>query len=195
MYKNTQFQLYQIAEEQAGYFSLSQARKLGLQRNQIYREVKRDFFQKAGWGVYRFKQFPATKFEEIHKIILSVGEHAIVGYETALYIYGLSDIIPDEIHLILPPNVSRRREGIRIHTVKIDDEEEITYFEGFTITTVARTIVDCVYTSMENEQIRLAVFQALKRGMTTKDALLEESKKRSKRIQKMIAKMVEEAGL
>lgn len=194
MDKNTKFQLYQIAEEQAGYFSLSQARRLGLQRNQVYREIKQGAFQKAGWGVYRFKQFPATKFEEIHKVILSVGENAIVGFQTALYIYGLSDNIPDEVHLILPPNVSRRREGIRIHSVKIN-ENETTYFEGFNITTVARTIIDCVYTPVENKQIKLAIFQALKRGLTDKKALLKESQKRSKRVQKLISEMVEEVNL
>ncbi len=140
MDKNTEFQLYQIAEEQAGYFALSQAKEIGLQRNQIYRELKRGKFQKAGWGVYRFRQFPSTKFEEIHKAVLNAGKKAVVGFQTALYIYELSDIIPDEIHLILPPNASRRREGIRIHTTQID-EKDIRHFEGFAITTVARTIV------------------------------------------------------
>ena len=187
-------QLYQIAEEQAGYFALSQAKEIGLQRNQIYRELKRGKFQKAGWGVYRFKQFPFTKFEEIHKVILNAGKNAIVGFQTALYIYELSDIIPDEIHLILPPNASRRREGIRIHTTQIE-EKDITYFEGFAITRIARTIVDCAFSHVEDEQIRLAIFQSLRRGMTDKDALIDESKKRSKRVQELIKRIVEEANL
>ena len=191
MDKNTEFQLYQIAEEQAGYFALSQAKEIGLQRNQIYRELKRGKFQKAGWGVYRFRQFPSTKFEEIHKVVLNAGENAVVGFQTALYIYELSDIIPDEIHLILPPNASRRREGIRIHTTQID-EKDIRYFEGLPITRVARTIVDCAFSHVEDEQIRLAIFQSLRRGITNQAALIEESKRRSKRVQELIKRIVEE---
>ena len=194
MDKNTEFQLYQIAEEQAGYFALSQAKEIGLQRNQIYRELKRGKFQKAGWGVYRFRQFPSTKFEEIHKAVLNAGKKAVVGFQTALYIYELSDIIPDEIHLILPPNASRRREGIRIHTTQIN-EKDIRHFEGFAITTVARTIVDCAFSYVEDEQIRLAIFQSLRRGVIDKDVLIHESKKRSKRVQELIKRTIEEANL
>lgn len=194
MNKNTEFQLYQIAEEQAGYFTLPQAREIGLQRNQIYRELKREKFQKAGWGVYRFRQFPSTKFEEVHKVVLNAGKKAVVGFQTALYIYELSDIIPDEIHLILPPNASRRREGIRVHTTQIE-KKDIAYFEGFAITTVARTIVDCAFSHIEDEQIRLAIFQSLRRGITNQDALIEESKRRSKRVQELIKRIIEEANL
>jgi len=194
MKQQKEFQLYQIAEDQAGYFSLPQAQELGLQRSQIYREEKRGKFLKSSTGVYRFRQFPASRFEEIHSAVLSAGKDAVVGFETAFYVYDLSDNIPDEIHLILQPTSSRRRPGIRVHTTKLSPTDG-THYEGLPITTVARTIVDCAFARLDDEQIELAVFQSLQRGLTTKQKLLIQAENRPKRVQALIKKAIEEVVL
>lgn len=194
MKQEKEFQLYQIAEDQAGYFSLTQAREIGLRRNQIYRELKRGKFENANWGIHRFVQFPASRFEEVHIAVLSAGQHAVVAFQTALYVYDLSDIIPDEIHLILPPTSSRRRTGIRVHTTQLNPKD-ITHFEGFPITTVDRTIVDCAFAHVDDEQIRIAIFQSLRRGMITKQKLIIQSRNRPARVQGLISTVVEEVKL
>ena len=194
MENKKEFQLYQIAEDQAGYFSLSQARDIGLSRSQIYREIRRGKFERAAWGVYRFVQYPASRFEGIHIAVLSTGKKAVVGFETALYIYDLSDIIPDEIHLILPANSSRRRTGIRVHTMKLETAD-VTQYEGLPITTVARTISDAAFARVGEEQIKLAILQSLRRGMTTKQKLIDQAHKRPTRVQDLIKSTVIEAEL
>lgn len=185
-----ELELYQIAEDQAGYFSLQQARQLGLQRNQVYRGIERGKFIKAGYGVYRFVQFPASNFEEIHRAVLSASKNAVVGFQSALYVYELSDIIPDEIHLILPPTASRRRSGIRVHTTQLEPDD-ITSYEGLPITTVAKSIIDCAFANVGDEEVRLAILQSLRRGMTTREKLIKESKKRSARVQELVGQTVE----
>lgn len=194
MKREKEFQLFQIAEDQAGYFSLSQARGIGLRRSQIYRERKRGKFVRADWGIYRFLQFPASRFEGIHVAVLNAGQRAVVGFKTALYVYELSDIIPDEIHLILPTTSSRRRPGIRVHTVRLE-KDDITHFEGLPITTVARTIVDAAFAHISDEQIRMAIIQSLRRGMTTKLKLLQQADKRPVRVQDVISSFVAEVTL
>lgn len=189
-----EFQLYQIAEDQGGYFSLTQARTIGLGKTQIYRALKRGKFEKATRGVYRFVQFPASQFEEIHAAVLSVGEHAVVGFQSALYVYDLSDIIPDEIHLILPATRSRRRPGIRVHTIQLIPEN-VTQFEGLPITTIDKTILDCAFAHVADEQIRIAVLQSLRRGMTTKQKLIDQASNRSARVQALIGQTVAEIQL
>ncbi len=184
-----EIQLYRIAEEQAGYFSLSQARELNLQRSQIYRELKRNKFERAAWGVYRFAQFPSSRFEEVHVAVLTASQDAIVGFQTALYIYDLSDIIPDEIHLILPRTSSRRRPGIRVHNVKLK-QGDTTVWEGFNITTVARTIVDVAQSHHDDSQIRLAIQQTLLKGLTTKEKLISHAARSTNNVQKMIHSVV-----
>lgn len=173
--------LYKIAEDQGGYFSLSQAKAIGIRRNQIYRAVKQSTIERVYHGVYRLVLFPGNQFEEIYAAVVSVGDQAVVGYETALYVYDLSDIIPDDIHLIMPRSSSRRRKHIKMHTNKLDDQD-ITIYEGFRITTVARTIVDVLATHTDTDQVRMAISQAIAKGMTTREKLIVQAQKRSKNI-------------
>jgi predicted transcriptional regulator of viral defense system len=173
--------LYKIAEDQGGYFSLSQAKAIGIRRNQIYRAVKQSTIERVYRGVYRLVLFPGNQFEEIYAAVVSVGDQAVVGYETALYVYDLSDIIPDDIHLIMPRSSSRRRKHIKMHTNKLDDQD-ITIYEGFRITTVARTIVDVLATHTDTDQVRMAISQAIAKGMTTREKLIVQAQKRSKNI-------------
>ena len=191
MERETEFKLYQIAEDQAGYFTLAQARKIGLRKTQIYRELKRGKFEKANRGVYRFVQFPASQFEEIHRAVLRAGKHAVVGFQSAMYVYDLSDMIPNEIHLILPVTSSRRKPGIRVHTIQLTPKN-VTEFEGLPITTVDKTIIDCAFAHVHDEQIRMAVSQSLRRGMTTKQKLINQARNRSARVQDLISRAVEE---
>jgi predicted transcriptional regulator of viral defense system len=191
MKQNREFQLYQIAEDQAGYFTMEQASEIGFQRNQVYRELDRGKLKRVNRGVYRFVQFPSMRFEEIHAAVLYAGKDAVIGFETALYVYDLSDNIPDEIHVILPRTNSRRKTGIRVHTVQLS-EDEVTSFEGLPMTTVERTIVDCVFArSLEVDQIRLAILQALERGMITKQQLLAQSQRRSENMRKIFLSLMD----
>jgi len=194
MKQQTESRLYRIAEDQAGYFSLAQARELDLRRNQIYRELQRGKFARAGRGVYRFVQFPARRFEGIHFAVLSAGQHAVVGFQTALYVYELSNLIPDEIHLILPATSSRRRPGIRVHTIQLTSED-VTHFEGLPITTVDKTIIDCAFAHVDDQQIRIAIFQSLQRGMTTKQKLIDQSRNSPTRVFELVNKIVGEVKL
>ena len=183
--------LYQIAEDQGGYFSIAQASSIGIRRNQIYRATGQGTIEKAYHGVYRLGLFPANRFEEIYAAMVSLGGNAVVGYETAFYIYDLSDIIPNEIHFILPRSSSRRRKHIRMHTAALPPED-ITSFEGFQITTVSRTIIDILSTNGDFDQIRLAISQALDRGLTTHEKLIHQAKQRSEKITKLIIKLIDQ---
>ena len=170
--------LFNIAKDQGGYFSLSQANTVGIRRNQIYRSVSQGTIERIYPGVYRLSLFPAGQFEEVFAALVSSGENAVVGFETALYIYGLSDIIPADIHLILPRSSSRRRSHIKMHTNKLN-EQEITNYEGFRITTVERTIVDVLASHADMDQVRMATAQAIARGLTTRNKLIIQARKRS----------------
>lgn len=190
---NLNQQLFYTAEEQAGYFSLAQAKEVGIQRQQIYQGVKTGRFWRAENGVYRFVQFPASRHENLHVALLKAGKHAVVGFQSALYVYELSDLIPDEIHLILPRNSSRRRPGICMHTTHLA-EEDITVVDGLRITSVARTISDCAFAYVEEQQIHLSISQALQRGLTTRQQLVAQALRRPTRVQELILPIVKEAA-
>ena len=181
--------LYKIAEDQGGYFSLSQANAIGIRRNQIYRAVKQSIIERVYHGVYRLVLFPANQFEELYAAVVSMGDEAVVGFETALYVYGLSDIIPADIHIIMPRSSSRRRIHVKMYTTKLDDQD-ITLYEGFRITTVARTIVDVLSSHVDIDQVHMAISQAIAQGMTTREKLIDQAQRRSKRILSQIESLI-----
>jgi predicted transcriptional regulator of viral defense system len=109
--------------------------------------------------------------------MLRTGPLSAISHESALSVYGLSDILPARVHVIIPRTASRRRKGIKLHTNRLNDDE-ITIYNGLRITTVARTIADVAIYGHAEEQIRQAIQEALERGLTTQEELKIQASRR-----------------
>ena len=95
--------LFQLASEQRGYFTATQARDYGYSRALLAHHTKTGTFQRAYTGVYRFRDYPSTPREEVVAAWLVLGRDvAVVSHESALELWDLSDLIPDAIHLPYP---------------------------------------------------------------------------------------------
>jgi predicted transcriptional regulator of viral defense system len=174
-------ELYEIAESQAGYFTAEQARHVGFSWERLSENAATGKFNRIQHGIYRLSHFPGTRFEDLFIAWLSAGINSVISHESALSIYELSEYLPSEIHIILPRNTSRRKKGFRIHTNALSPEE-ITWKEGLRVTTVERTLVDVYSSGIAQEQVELAVYQALQRGLITSESLLQQASKHSKAI-------------
>src|SRR5437016_1477620 len=111
--------LFQLASEQRGYFTTAQAREYGYSRSLLSHHAKTGRLLRAYQGVYRFRDYPSTPREEVVAAWLAVGKSAaVVSHDSALDLWGLSDLIPDAVHLSVPR--SRRHfpslPGVTIHT-------------------------------------------------------------------------------
>jgi predicted transcriptional regulator of viral defense system len=104
--------LYEIAEAQAGYFAASQAQTAGFSTERLSANVKSGRFVRITQGVYRLFHFPGSPYEDMFVAWLRTGPSSVISHESALAINELSDVLPGEIHLIVPRNASRRRKGI-----------------------------------------------------------------------------------
>jgi predicted transcriptional regulator of viral defense system len=173
--------LYEIAENQAGYFSARQALDSGFSRPNLFYLTKRGKFKRISQGVYRIALFPNSRFDDLFLALVSSGEKAVLSHETALSLYELSDAMPGEIHVTFPRTTSRRRKGIKMHTKAIS-EKEIRNYQGLRVTTVPRTIIDLIESGFEPVQIKKAIDQAIQRGMLTKEDLLHEANKKGKMV-------------
>ena len=105
--------LYEIAESQAGYFTVSQARAVGFSWERLSSNTKTGLFQRVTRGVYRLSHFPGSAFEDLFVAWLRTGRTAVISHESALTIYELTDLLPSDIHVIFPRTDSRQRKGIR----------------------------------------------------------------------------------
>ena len=185
--------LYELAEGQAGYFSASQARELGFGSDLISYHVKQGNFLRAARGIYRLRRFPASPFEDLIVASLRAGPRAAVSHETALAVYGLSDLMPAQIHLIVPRTKSRRLKGLKLHRHRLG-EDEVTRRDGVQVTTPIRTLLDVAAAGVSEEQVAQAVLDALRRGVVQQSELLAAAWSRGGRARKVIERALTMAG-
>ncbi len=91
--------LFKIAETQDGYFTTSQAKKVGVSAMYLYHAVKRENFQHPLRGVYRFTLYPHTQNEELTKYFVWSGGKGVFCGPTASQLHGLTDALPAKIHM------------------------------------------------------------------------------------------------
>ena len=178
-------QLYQIAENQAGYFTAKQAHAAGFSRERLSYYAATGRFSRVQRGIYRLVQFPSSPYEDLFVALLRTGPDAVISHDSALYLYKLSDVLPGEIHVIMPRTGSRRRKSIRLHTNRLYPED-VVQREGLSVTSAARTIIDVVASGIAEEHIQKAVHEAIQQGLAGKDELLSMASRRGGRILHMI---------
>jgi predicted transcriptional regulator of viral defense system len=183
--------LFEIASEQGGYFTAEQATTCGYSRALLSHHVKSGTFIRIRRGLYRFREYPSSSREDVLAAWMAVGkDSSMVSHESALDILGLSDIIPDVVHLTVPR--SRRNfpsfPGVKIHTTtKPIRKEDTVNRDGMIITSAKRSILDAAEAGAAPEQIKMAVIQAIDRGLVTPQSLRDEADKRGRRVSKLIA--------
>jgi predicted transcriptional regulator of viral defense system len=183
-------QLYEIAEQQAGYFTAAQAQAVGFSRPLLSYYTKAGRFDRVRQGIYRLVQFPGSPYEDLFVAWLRTGPDSVISHESALAVYELSDVLPGEAHVIVPRTASRRRKGIRLHTNRLETDE-VTQRAGLPITAVARTIADVIASGLAQEQVGQAVQEALRRGLTTRESLLAQAVRRGGKIDRVLGRLLQ----
>jgi predicted transcriptional regulator of viral defense system len=182
--------LYTIAENQAGYFTAQQAHEAGFSWERLSYYVTTGRFIRVQRSIYRLVQFPGSPFEDLFVAWLRTGPGSVISHESALYLYKLSDVLPGEVHVIMPRTASRRRSGIRLHTNRISPNE-VTQREGLPVTSATRTILDVTAGGLAEEQIRQAVHDALRQGLIVRNELLSMASQRGGRTLRIITNILE----
>jgi predicted transcriptional regulator of viral defense system len=183
--------LFSVAEGQAGYFTTAQARQAGYSRGLVAHHAKAGTFERVRPGVYRLTRFPGTAREDLYIAWLEAGPRAVISHDSALELYGLSDLLPAETHITLPRSSSRRRSRVRMHTNALS-AADVTVRDGLPVTTVARSIADVARNGGSSELIRQAVSEALARGLVGEVDLAAQAEKRGGRAKReILAALVE----
>ncbi|MGH2531573.1 MAG: type IV toxin-antitoxin system AbiEi family antitoxin domain-containing protein [Thermomicrobiales bacterium] len=188
--------LFATASGQHGYFTTAQARACGFNWNLLTYHTRSGKFTRTHRGLYRFRDYPSSPRDEVAAAWLAVGKDvAVVSHESALDLYGLSDVIPDSIHLTVPR--SKRYlatlPGLTIHTTsKSLQPGDIAVRDGIRLTSATRTILDAAEVGIGPEQIELAVRQAIERGLTTRTLLRQAALERSQRVARLIAGAIDQ---
>ncbi|MEX1255075.1 MAG: type IV toxin-antitoxin system AbiEi family antitoxin domain-containing protein [Dehalococcoidia bacterium] len=189
--------LFEIASEQAGYFSTRQAGASGFSRSLLSHHVKSGRFTRVRRGLYRLREYPSSPREHVLAAWLAIGkDSAVVSHESALELLELSDVIPDAVHLTVPR--SRRNlpslNGVRVHTTSrpLRRTDRVTR-GGIVVTAATRSILDAADAGMAPEQIEQAVVQAIDAGLATTQQLRQGAQERGRRTAKLIERSLGQA--
>jgi len=111
-----------------------------------------------------------------------------VSHESALVLHDLSELLPAEIHLTVPPKFRKDPPaGCVLHKARLAPKD-IEERAGFRVTVPLRTLLDVAASGVPEEQLQKAVPDALARGLVRRNKLLEAAKKspRSQRLLRIL---------
>lgn len=163
--------LTRIAAQQAGYFSAAQALEVGYSYQVQRYHVQRGDWQRVDRAIYRLADWPASHHEDLVRWTLWSRRRAVVSHETALAVHELGDIMPARIHLSVPPSFRMHAPAaVAIHRALLGPSD-VEQFEGFSITTPVRSILDTAAAGIELDQLARTIHDARERGLLTARSL------------------------
>ena len=164
--------LYEIAESQQGCFTTAQAREVGFSDQLLQVHLHGGKIERLHRGVYRLTRFPSAGREQEDLMVVWLWSHSsgVFSHETALRLFGLSDVLPARIHLTLPAAPAGRNltppEGVRLYFADFTPQE-CTFVGAVPVTKPSRTINDVAAVHGDANVVEDAVRQALHRGLIT----------------------------
>jgi predicted transcriptional regulator of viral defense system len=165
--------LYEIAEDQQGFFTTKQAKAAGFAENTHPYHVHAGNWLREHRGIYRLALFPATDHPDLVQWALwsrnrREETEGIYSHQTALSLWELSDVNPSKLHMTVPKRFRRNSKPPSILVLHYADlaERDVEVAQGFKFTKPIRTILDLIETdSVSKEIVRRAIRQAFARGL------------------------------
>ena len=168
--------LFEIAEQQQGFFTTKQAKAAGFAENTHPYHVQVGNWTREHRGIYHLALFPTTDRPELVLWALwsrnrNEEVEGVYSHHTALSLYDLSDLNPAKLHMTVPTGFRRSSEipGVLVlHYADLPDSDVRTG-RGFKITRPVRAILDLIEAgTVERNFIRQALTQAVDRGLITR---------------------------
>src|SRR3954468_6375513 len=182
--------LSSLAHEQGGYFTAKQAREAGYgYRHLDYHETAGNF-ERVDHGLYRLPTLPPSEYDEFIRLSLwsrnqKDEPQAVVSHQSALVLHELSELLPGEIHLTVPPKFRKAPpSGCILHKATLLGRE-VEERAGFRVTSPLRTLIDAAAGDVSHEQLEKAVADALSRGLVRRKPL-EAAGKNSERLSRAL---------
>ena len=155
--------LIELAEDQMGYFTTVQARTAGVSAMALVMMARRDTLERVSRGVYRLSGYPRFPHgQHMEAVLWPTGQMGVISHETALALYGLSDVNPAKMHITLPKSFRVQRSVPKymvLHFANLP-ESDVTKIEHMPVTTPARAIRDCMSTHLGTALLTQAIDEA-----------------------------------
>ncbi len=163
--------IFEIAEDQLGYFTAAQARAAGVKPVTLVKMGQRGTVQRVSWGVYRLPNFPVLPYAQFMAASLwpqarRIGIQGVISHASALSLYDLSDASPAQVHITLPKATRLNRAVpayLIVHRADLPPTD-VQQVHGLPVTTPERSIRDCHAATMGGSVVRGAIDDAEREG-------------------------------
>lgn len=171
--------LFDIADQQQGFFTTKQAKAAGFAQNTHPYHVQVGNWIRERRGIYRLALYPATDRPDLVLWALWSRNRkeeieGVYSHQTVLSFYNLSDLNPAKLHMTVPTDFRRNSEIPGILFLHYADlpESDVQTAQGFKFTRPLRTILDLIEAgTVERNFIRQAIRQAVDRGLITRQQI------------------------
>lgn len=163
-------ELWDVAVEQHGYFTLVDAKTLGLDDMTVRMMARRQHLEHAARGVWRFPSLPATPADPYQLAVLWTGApEAALSHETALAVRELGDVNPDRIHVTVGKLRRIRRARPGPYAVHCEDvaAADLGWWEGIRTVSAAKAIAQCIELGTPTHLLRQALEEGRRTGALT----------------------------
>lgn len=160
--------LREIALDQHGYVTAAQAQKAGVSRPSLTYLVKHGRIERPCRGVYRVGQVPSTGHDAKHLALLWADpESAALGYDTALDAYGVCDINPTKVHVVVDKGKRISRAGGDAYVVHKENlaPEDLSWWEGMRAVKFPVALRQCIDANVPTYLIDQAIERGRARGL------------------------------
>lgn len=158
--------IFEIAEDNYGYVTTTQAAGIGVSRRGLADLARLGALHRVAYGVYRIVDFPASELDSYYEATLwPQGVRGVLSHESALDLRELCDVNPAKVHVTVPRAHRVRREVPALYVLHHADLEpaDLDSFEGIPITTVERTLRDCIEAGTRHDLLEQALATAVER--------------------------------
>jgi predicted transcriptional regulator of viral defense system len=161
-------ELWDVAAAQRGFVTAQQAAALDIDKTVLQMLVHRGTLARAAFGVYRFPRYPVGPYDRyVLAVLWTRAPEACLSHETALDVYGISDINPNRIHVTVSKERRLRRTGGEAYVIHYEDLAPASVGWWQEIPTVAlRTAIEqCIAYGTPTYLLRQAIERAHAQGL------------------------------
>ncbi len=154
--------LVEIAADQHGFVQVKDARDAGIRPDYLRRLAMTGRLERRAQGLYRLTAIPAGPLDEYHEAVLTARGEGVVAGDAALALWGLADVNPREIDVILPAGQQVRkahdhRFRIRQQRLRPDHIDQV---DGIPVLTPQAAIHQAIINGLEGNMVRQAITNA-----------------------------------
>jgi predicted transcriptional regulator of viral defense system len=166
--------LFNLASEQAGYFTAAQAKTLGYSYQAQAHHVAAGNWLRIDRGLFRLTEWIPGVHDELSRWTLWSKGEGVVSHESALAEHELGEFESAYVHLTVPRGFRMRDSAVVLHPADLADID-IVQRTGYRVTSVVRSIVDVAATGVDAAQLNRAIREAQERGLLSLRALRDRA--------------------